>query len=402
VTRYPTEALAEALVHRSEFVTIDDEIAYKRCRVQLRGNGVVPRDIVRGGDLKTKRQQLCRPNDFLVAEIDAKLGGFGVVPEELDGAIVSSHYFLFDINEHKLLPSFLDLYVRTPSFQEQVVARGSTNYAAIRPAQVLTYKVPLPSLPEQEHLVAFLHSAEARITEAQRLQDEATAEAGALLTSAVGERLSARATGTVGAVLLEKPRNGWSPRCDNAEGGAAVLGLGAITGFKYRPLEYKRTSEVTTDGRHYWLEPGDLLMTRSNTEHLVGHAAIYSGEPTPCIYPDLMMRLKVNPQRVDTRFLYYWLRTPNVRARIQDAASGTSGTMKKITQKHVMDLPFPVELTLEEQRAAVRSLDEIVSRVEELRSHQLSATDDLRALMPSLLDRAFRGDLVVQQGARAL
>ena len=39
----------------------------------------------------------------------------------------------------------------------------------------------------------------------------------------------------------------------------------------------------------------------------------------------------------DTRFVYYWLRTPEIRTRIQDAGSGTNSSMKKITQKDVMD-----------------------------------------------------------------
>ena len=79
-------------------------------------------------------------------------------------------------------------------------------------------------------------------------------------------------------VLTEKPRNGWSAPCDNADGGVAILSLGAVTGFIYRPTEHKRTSEATMPGAHYWLSPGDLLVTRSNTEQLLGHAAIYSGD----------------------------------------------------------------------------------------------------------------------------
>lgn len=76
-----------------------------------------------------------------------------------------------------------------------------------------------------------------------------------------------------------------------------------MTGFEYRPSEFKRTSEPTDPDAHYWLQSGDLLMTRSNTERLVGHAAIYTGEPSPCIYPDLVMRLPVDRDVADTRFV---------------------------------------------------------------------------------------------------
>jgi type I restriction enzyme S subunit len=92
-------SLGRVLKHRSEFVTIDDTQTYKRCRVQLHAQGIVLRDKLEGAAIKTKSQQICRTGELLVAEIDAKLGGFGIVPPALEGAIVSSHYFLFEIDE---------------------------------------------------------------------------------------------------------------------------------------------------------------------------------------------------------------------------------------------------------------------------------------------------------------
>ena len=51
-----------------------------------------------GAEIKTKRQQRVQAGDLLVAEIDAKVGGFGIVPAGLAGAIVSSHYFLYEVD----------------------------------------------------------------------------------------------------------------------------------------------------------------------------------------------------------------------------------------------------------------------------------------------------------------
>jgi type I restriction enzyme S subunit len=117
---WPTARLAEVIHHRKEFITIDDLTTYKRPRVQLHVQGIVLRDEVPGALIKTKTQQICREGDFLVAEIDAKVGGFGIVPESLDGSIVSSHYFLFVIDDSILDRRFLDFFIRTPAFREQV------------------------------------------------------------------------------------------------------------------------------------------------------------------------------------------------------------------------------------------------------------------------------------------
>ena|ERR1035441_3335363 len=75
---WPTVRLGEVLRHRKEFVTIDDLTTYRRPRVQLHVQGIVQRDEVPGALIKTKTQQVCRTGEFLVAEIDAKVGGFGI------------------------------------------------------------------------------------------------------------------------------------------------------------------------------------------------------------------------------------------------------------------------------------------------------------------------------------
>ncbi len=129
--------------------------------------------------------------------------------------------------------------------------------------------------------------------------------------------------GRLADVLQGKPRNGWSARCDNSEGGTPVLALSAVTGFTYNRAGHKRTSLPTQPEAHYWLQPGDLLVTRSNTPELVGHAAIYDGHPSPCIYPDLMMRLEVDPNRADSTFVWRWLQAPLVRDYIVSNAKGT-------------------------------------------------------------------------------
>ena len=180
---WPVVALGEVVRHRKEFITIQPDETYSRCRVQTSARGIVLRDRVPGDAIKTKKQQVCRAGEFLVAEIDAKLGGYGLVPDELNGAIVSSHYFLFEVDEKHLLRKFLHWYCQTPNFLEQVNARGSTNYAAIRPGNVLTYTIPLPPLNEQQQVVAKLDKVAGLVGEAKSLQNNVKNEWKTLLVN---------------------------------------------------------------------------------------------------------------------------------------------------------------------------------------------------------------------------
>jgi type I restriction enzyme, S subunit len=167
-SRWPLVSLGKIISYRKEFVTIDDHQPYKRCRVQLGARGIVLRDVIPGSEIKTKEQQVCTAGEFLVAEIDAKHGGYGIVPSELDGAIVSSHYFLFTIDGGVLDRDYLGWYSKTAGFFEQVAAQGSTNYASIRPQQVLSYVIPLPPVAEQRRIVAQLGGVSQHVMEARR------------------------------------------------------------------------------------------------------------------------------------------------------------------------------------------------------------------------------------------
>ena len=176
-------------------------------------------------------------------------------------------------------------------------------------------------------------------------------------------------------------------------GGVAVLSLGAVTGHQYRAAAFKRTSLPVDPGAHYWLAPGDLLITRSNTPALVGHAAIYSGSPSPCIYPDLMMNLETNDATVNRRFVWYWLQSPVARQFIERNAKGTSPSMRKISQGTVMAIPFPVGLSLAAQRRLVGELDAIQEQMFALMRLQAETASQINGLLPSILDRAFKGEL---------
>lgn len=181
-------------------------------------------------------------------------------------------------------------------------------------------------------------------------------ECASLLKTAL-RRIAAKvnATGQLGQVLTGKPRNGWSAKCDNAEGGNPVLSLGAVTGFRYRATEFKNTSLHADKDGHFWLKPGDLLITRSNTPELAGHAAIYNGTPSPCIYPDLMMRLPLNVEQVDPTFVWYWLQSPPARDYVFAKAKGTSSTMKKISQGVVWRFHSPRRLACRSSAALLPS-----------------------------------------------
>lgn len=162
-----TVALGDVLRHRKGIVTIDDATTYKLCRVQLHRRGVVLRRHMLGAEIRTKKQQFCSAGDFLVAEMDAKVGGYGFVPLELDGAIVSSHYFLFEVDTKKLYPPYLEVVSQAEILQKQITAKGSTNYASVRPSNVLSWHIPLPEMETQKRIAHNFQATQKKLAEVQ-------------------------------------------------------------------------------------------------------------------------------------------------------------------------------------------------------------------------------------------
>ena len=67
--------------------------------------------------------------------------------------------------------------------------------------------------------------------------------------------------------------------------------------------------------------------------------------------------------------------------------------MKKISQGIVMDIPFPTDVSLEEQHRIVSGLDSLCSKLSRLKMLQVQTTAELDALLPAILDKSFKGEL---------
>jgi type I restriction enzyme S subunit len=67
--------------------------------------------------------------------------------------------------------------------------------------------------------------------------------------------------------------------------------------------------------------------------------------------------------------------------------------MKKISQGVVEDIPFPSNLTLPAQQQIVAELDMLQAQVGALKQLQSETAAELAALLPAVLDRAFKGEL---------
>ena len=383
---WPVVALGEVVRHRKEFITIEPDETYSRCRVQTSARGIVLRDRVPGDAIKTKKQQVCRAGEFLVAEIDAKLGGYGMVPDALKGAIVSSHYFLFEVDERYLLRRFLHWYCQTANFLEQVNARGSTNYAAIRPGNVLTYTIPLPSLDEQRRIVAKLDKVAALVAERSKVIEAAERDANAMLSNAFRQIIDGAPYRSMAEVapLVRRPVD--------IEPDQSYTEIG-VKSF-YNGIFHRRTMSGAEYSwqKLFWIKEGDLVF--SNLMAWEKAIAVASPGDAGCVGNHRMLACEVNRTLATPNFLLAYFRTEEGMMQVTGHSPGSIARNKTLSSKKLPAIKVPVP-SLDRQRW----FDRLQERARQVNLLRESAGQDAEALLPAMLHGVFSGELDASQGS---
>lgn len=389
----------EFLKPNSRPYTLGDTEDANLLGMRLYGHGPFHREHKAAMTIAKKTHFVVRSGDVIYNKLFAWKGTFGIVPTEFDGMFVSDKFPTYELDRSIVDAGYLRWWFRVPDIWEQArlmsVGSAALSKLTLNPPRFLDLTIPIPrSLDAQKEIARKLDELSNKSIESKSLRQEAIELTVALDRSAASSILSScPATGKLGDVLVQRPRNGWSPKCDNGPAGTAVLTLSAVTGWMYKPSAFKRTSLQTSDSAHYWLAAGDLLITRSNTPDFVGHVAIYNGEPSPCSYPDLMMKIVVDPLKAYVPFVWHWMQSSTVREYIKKNAKGTSPTMKKISQGIVCNTPFPVNLTVAEQRRVAAELDAMQATIAAVKEVQIGTSMQLDALLPTILDKAFKDQI---------
>jgi restriction endonuclease S subunit len=152
---YPMMRIGEFLKRNKTAVSIEDDKTYKRATIKVRNGGIFLRDEEKGSNIGTKNQFLISKGQFLLSKIDARNGAFGVVPDVLDGGVITGNFWTFDVDYTIINPHYLTLLTTTQAFVSfcEQASNGTTNRHYLQEPLFLNIKVPVPSLEEQDKLV---------------------------------------------------------------------------------------------------------------------------------------------------------------------------------------------------------------------------------------------------------
>ncbi|GAA1084945.1 restriction endonuclease subunit S [Nocardiopsis metallicus] len=257
-------------------------------------------------------------------------------------------------------------------------------------SQFAQLAVLLPSLLEQRKITEVLAVVDESIDGHQAMIGKLEDVRSGVVDSIFSEH-NYWPSGELKSYLAALPKNGFSPSEVDDWTGVRVLGLGCLTHVGFVPRQLKNVPANFVSVSSSLLEVGDLLISRANTRELVGLVGRYEDVGGPCLYPDLMMRLKPN-EKIDQGFLEASLRHSYVRRQIMARAVGTSESMVKISSEIVRSLRISVP-SLERQR---RILSTIKPHAERIAVEQ-ARLEKLRKLKAGLMDDLLTGRVRVNQ-----
>lgn len=199
--------------------------------------------------------------------------------------------------------------------------------------------------------------------------------------------------------LLDRIEAGKSFKCPGHPAGPGmpgVLKLGAVTWGDFDPSENKEIPAHLTPDPRWEVRPGDLLIGRANTAELVGATALVRETPPGLYLSDKTLRL-VPADGVSAEWIKAVLAAPQARAAMSAVATGTSDSMRNISQAKIRAVQVPAPPPDAPERLA--GLYRQLSQVRHLEPALVAADSRARALRRATLNAAFTGRLSATGGS---
>lgn len=167
-----------------------------------------------------------------------------------------------------------------------------------------------------------------------------------------------------------------------------VLKVSAVSWGAFKPREAKAVEgDYTPDDRHR-IRKGDVIVSRANTIALVGAVVRTERDYPQRLLSDKTLRLILDTTQCDPDYFVEALRLPEARAHIEANATGSSDSMRNISQGALAATPIPLP-EIHEQRRLAKRMQAINHELTALRGSIQTRLDHVEQLPARLLAQVF-------------
>ncbi len=183
--------LGDLITRSGEAAQPAADAEYKEITIRLWGKGVVERGQILGAAVNGRRF-VARENQFIASRIDARNGAMGIVPEFLDGALVTNDFPLFEVNQELLQPQYMGWLCRTSSFVDLCAraSEGTTNRVRLKEDEFLQLEIQIPDTKEQKQIVSRIDAVQKQMRTADKLRASIDKDTASMLAVRFQETLA--------------------------------------------------------------------------------------------------------------------------------------------------------------------------------------------------------------------
>ncbi len=329
--------------------------------------------------------------DVLFAMIGT-IGNPIVIKDEPDFAIKNVALFKVPKNQDS---HFLKYYLDSSSVIEKMSkdAKGATQ-KFVGLGYLRNFEIPLPPLPEQQHIVSILDEAFAAIAKAKANAEQNLKNAKELFESYLQG-------------VFEKKGDGWETEkfvnlCNLITCGVAATPkyVDESIGVPFLSAQNVRNGEVVLDKFKYISkefhqeltkknkpQKGDILYSRVGAKY--GEAGVVEHDFEFSVYVSVTL-IKPKPEKLDNYFLKHLLNSPAIKevARKSISSSGVPNLNVNDVREFLISYP---SITI--QKRIVSEIETMRSETQKLETVYQKKIDDLEELKKSVLQKAFAGEL---------
>lgn len=374
--------VGDFLSRSNDWIEPKPDERYKQITARLWGKGLTLRGETLGSEIAAPRQIRAQAGQFLLSRIDARHGAYGIVPEELDGALVSNDFPCFDIDAAAVLPGYFLWYSRTAAFIDlcRRSSEGSTNRARLKEAAFLDMRADVPPIAEQRRIVERLDRVAKLVETRNQAVADAAADMQALLAKAFARCIEGAPRRPMAEVapLVRRPVE-IDPDGEYPELGVRSFGRGTF----HKPV---LAGADLSWQKLFRIEENDLIF--SNIKAWEGAFAIADENDHGRVGSHRYLTCVPTPGEATPGYLWFYLQSPEGLAAIQAASPGSADRNRTLGLKKLAAIEVPVP-SLENQQW----FDRLQAKARRIQAIRVASARDAEALIPALLHEVFNGKM---------
>lgn len=348
---------------------------------------------------KSKKNRICKSDDIMIGRYGASVG------QILRGKSGAYNVALIKSipNETIVNKEFFYLYLISDLFQNDLFSVADRSaQAGFSKSDIAQFDVPVPTLREQQRIVAVLNEAFEAIGTAMENAKKNLGNTRELFESYLNSFFAKRGKGWTEKKLgdIAAFKNGLNFTKGSKGEIINIVGVKDFQKNFYVPSDQLETAQI--DGNlstDYELRAGDILTVRSNgNKQLIGRCMLANEVLEKTSHSGFTIRIRAASTDVLPAYLTHFLKSKASREALIE--SGDGANISSLNQQALSALPISLP-PFSDQLAITKRIQAIEAETKSLETLYQQKLDSLSRLKQAILHKAFAGDLTARSAEAA-